>query len=487
VSDQPGPVLPPGRVAPSPPVNVPSFGSGYRDPRSAAGAEAYDASPGHPEGQTWPAPSRGARPRLRRPTQGRIVAGVAAGLAEHLGIPVRAIRIAFVVATIATSGAGLVAYVLLWALTPQETTEPAVPKRPGRVARDAAATPPAPGGPSYSRERLRAIGVGLVLVVAAGAVLLSRGGVDVHAEIWVPLLVLLVGAAIALRQLDITERARWLAPGGGSPRMGLLRLAGGIVLAVVGILLFVARGIRASDLVPVVVAALAVLLGVGLVLAPWGLRLWRDLERERALRVREVERAEIAAHLHDSVLQTLALIQRKPGDANEVARLARAQERELRDWLYAGSPAGAESLQAAVRDVVAEIEDGHGVPVDLVLVGDRPTDQPSRALVQALREALLNAVRHGQAPVSAYVESSADGVSAFVRDRGEGFDPEEVPTDRLGVRESIIGRMTRHGGHAQVRRVAAGGTEVRLELPAETPVVPTDSAGSVAAGEARGE
>jgi signal transduction histidine kinase len=293
--------------------------------------------------------------------------------------------------------------------------------------------------------------------------------------------------------------------------MGLLRLAGGIVLAVVGILLFVARGTRASDLVPIVVAALAVLLGVGLVLAPWGLRLWRDLERERALRVREVERAEIAAHLHDSVLQTLALIQRKPGDANEVARLARAQERELRDWLYAGTPAGAESLQAAVRDVVAEVEDGHGVPVDLVVVGDRPTDQASRALVQAMREALLNAVRHGKAPVSAYVESSAEGVSAFVRDRGDGFDPEEVPTDRLGVRESIIGRMARHGGRAEVRRVAAGGTEVRLELPAETPaevpaeppadfpgqapgetaaetpVVPTDSADSVAAGESRGE
>jgi signal transduction histidine kinase len=311
-------------------------------------------------------------------------------------------------------------------------------------------------------------------VVAAGAVLLARGGVNVHAEIWVPLLVLLVGATIALRQLDISERARWLAPGGGSPRMGLLRLGGGVALAVVGILLFFARGTRASDLLPIAVASLAVLLGVGLVLAPWGVRLWRDLEQERSLRVRESERAEIAAHLHDSVLQTLALIQRKPGDANEVARLARAQERELRDWLYAGTQTPSESLQAAVRDVVAEVEDGHGVPIDLVVVGDRPTDPASRALVQALREALLNAVRHGRAPVSAYVESSADGVSAFVRDRGDGFDVDDVPSDRLGVRESIIGRMARHGGRAEVRRVEAGGTEVRLELPAETPAVPTE-------------
>ena len=446
-----------------------------------------DPTRGNLDGQPWSSGGAPTRPRLRRPTEGRMVAGVAAGLAEHLGIPVRAVRIAFVVATVATSGAGLVAYVLLWALTPQEAADPVAPKRPGRVARDPVVAQPEPTGPTYNRERLQAIGVGLLLVVTAGAVLLSRGGVDVHAEIWVPLLVLLVGAAIALRQLDLTERARWLAPGGGSTRMGLLRLGGGIVLAVVGILLLVVRRTRASDLVPIGVAALAVLLGVGLVLAPWGLRLWRDLERERALRAREVERAEIAAHLHDSVLQTLALIQRKPGDANEVARLARAQERELRDWLYAGSPAGPESLQAAVRDVVAEVEDGQGVPVDLVVVGDRPTDLASRALVQALREALLNAVRHGQPPVSAYVESSADGVSAFVRDRGEGFDVDEVPSDRLGVRESIIGRMARHGGHAEVRRVEAGGTEVRLELPAETPVVPTDSADSVAAGETRGE
>jgi len=432
-----------------------------------------------------------ARPRLRRPTQGRLLAGVAAGLAEHLGLPVRPLRIAFVVASVATGGAGIVAYVLLWALTPQEASDPMAPKRPGRVRTEssagAAARSSVGASLTLTRERLQAIIGGTVLVFAGAGVLLARAGVDLHAEIWLPLLVLLIGAAIALRQLDISERARWLAPAGGSQGMGLLRLGGGMVLAVVGILLLVARGTRASDLVPIVVASLAVLVGVGLVLAPWGLRLWRDLERERALRAREVERAEIAAHLHDSVLQTLALIQRKPGDAAEVAKLARAQERELRDWLYAGTPAGTESLQAAVRDVVAEVEDGHGVPVDLVVVGDRPVDESTRALVQALREALLNAVRHGKAPVSAYVESSPEGVSAFVRDRGEGFDPDTVPTDRLGVRESIVGRMRRHGGRAEVRRVEAGGTEVRLELPAETPGVPMDPAESHVAAETRDE
>ncbi len=398
-------------------------------------------------------------------------------------------RIAFVVATVATSGAGLLAYVLLWALTPQETADPAAPRRPGRVVRDPSVSPSTSPGPAagLSRERAGALIAGLGLVVAGVALLLSRAGLDLHAEIWVPLLVLLVGANLALRQLDISERARWLAPAGGSQRIGLLRLGGGVVLAVVGILLLVARGTRASDFLPIAVASLAVLLGVALVLAPWGVRLWRDLERERALRAREVERAEIAAHLHDSVLQTLALIQRKPGDAAEVAKLARAQERELRDWLYAGSTAGAESLQLAVREVVAEVEDGFGVPVDLVIVGDRPADEGSRALVQALREALLNAVRHGRPPVSAYVESSPEGISAFVRDRGDGFDPAAVPTDRLGVRESIVGRMQRHGGHADVRRVEAGGTEVRLELPAETRGVPTESADQPVPTDSRGE
>jgi signal transduction histidine kinase/phage shock protein PspC (stress-responsive transcriptional regulator) len=469
VPDSTGPVLPPGRVAPPPPVEPPVFGSGYRPSGSTASFGGAST------------PTAPARPSLRRPTQGRVLAGVAAGLAEHLELPVRAIRIAFVVASIATGGAGVVAYILLWALTPQETADPAAPKRPGRVRSEPAAYAGAvdtrtPRAGSVSRERIQSLIGGSVLLLAGLVLLLTRAGLNLHAEIWVPLLVLLVGAAIALRQLDISERARWLAPVGGSQRIGLLRLAAGVVLAVVGILLLVARGTRASDFVPIVVASLAVLLGVALVLAPWGLRLWRDLERERALRVREVERAEIAAHLHDSVLQTLALIQRKPGDAAEVARLARAQERELRDWLYAGTPAGAETLQVAVREVVAEVEDAHGVPVDLVVVGDRPVDEAARALVQALREALLNAVRHGRAPVSAYVESSSDGVSAFVRDRGDGFRPEDVPTDRLGVRESIIGRMHRHGGRAEVRRVEAGGTEVRLDLPAESAGVPTESA-----------
>ena len=177
------------------------------------------------------------------------------------------------------------------------------------------------------------------------------------------------------------------------------------------------------------------------------------------------ERADIAAHLHDSVLQTLALIQRRSHDPSAVALLARAQERDLRQWLYGPPTQGPEMLAAALTAVASEVEDMHGQPVELVVAGDRPLEPHGRALAEALREALRNAVRHGRPPVSAYVEIGPDGVEAFVRDRGDGFDLAEVPPDRLGVRHSIIERMERHGGSARLRRLEEG-TEVSLMLPA---------------------
>jgi signal transduction histidine kinase len=196
-------------------------------------------------------------------------------------------------------------------------------------------------------------------------------------------------------------------------------------------------------------------------------RLWRDLDTERAARIREAERADIAAHLHDSVLQTLALIQRHGSDPAAVARLARAQERDLRDWLYGPRPADGASLAGEVRAAAADVEDRHGVAVDVVLVGDRPGDDRVSALVAALREAMVNAARHAGSPVQVYVECGPGGVEAFVRDRGTGFSLAAVPDDRLGIRESIIGRMERHGGSATVRSTPGEGTEVRLELPGE--------------------
>ncbi|GMA38520.1 sensor histidine kinase [Mobilicoccus caccae] len=197
------------------------------------------------------------------------------------------------------------------------------------------------------------------------------------------------------------------------------------------------------------------------------MRFWQRYQIEQTTRIRETERADIAAHLHDSVLQTLALIQRTD-DPTRITQLARAQERELRSWLYGAPTQSVDTLAAAAAAVTHEIEDLHGVPVDLVLTGDRPLDEAGQALVAAMREALANAVRHGSPPVSAYIEVGPRLVEAFIRDHGPGFDLDAVPEDRLGVRESLFGRMERHGGSARIRCLEVG-TEVSLSLPVRDP------------------
>src|SRR6185312_4681605 len=186
-----------------------------------------------------------------------------------------------------------------------------------------------------------------------------------------------------------------------------------------------------------VVAALAVLAGVGLVLAPWALKFWREFQNERAGRIRETERAEIAAHLHDSVLQTLALIQKSANSPADVTRLARAQERELREWIYQDNEHDAGALVERVKAVCAEAEDLYGQAVEVVAVGDAELSDRGSALVQAVREAVMNGVRHGGTTVSVYVEAGPKGVDVFIKDRGPGFDVDAVPADRLGVRESV--------------------------------------------------
>ena len=411
-------------------------------------------------------------PRLRRPVQGRVIGGVCAGLADHLSLRVRHVRLAFVVAT-CLGGAGIVAYLFLWALTPQTLDVPA-PQPVGPVGRAGAV--PEPGGRAVSGETLRNLAVGAGLVVLGAALYAQQAGLNLRLGVLVPVLAVAVGAVLAWSQLDGAERDRWLARSGASRREGMVRLGLGIALATVGVVVLATQGRGLAGLWDVGVAAVAVLAGAGLIAAPWVVRLWNTLREEQAERIRETERADIAAHLHDSVLQTLALIQRTPDDPAEVARLARAQERELRAWLYAGPRGSRETLAAAVTEVAHEVEDLHGVPIELVVTGDRPLDQPGTALVRALREALLNAVRHAAPPVSAYVEVGPEAVEAFVRDHGAGFDVEAVPRDRLGVRESIIGRMRRHGGSARLRRLDDG-TEVSLRLPVTGPAAAEPAAG----------
>ena len=394
------------------------------------------------------APTRPPRPPLVRPTSSAWTPGVCRAIATHLGVSVRSVR--WVTVLLSIVGAGIPAYVFVWALTP---------------AGNGVEGEEVPGASSPSRQSVwAAVVVGGVLLVALGA----AAGTGVLAgtpgsQILLPLLIITAGAIVAWSNLDETQRSSWLGASGGT-RLVWLRVGLGLGVAVVGILVLVTRGDSIGAVWDALLAALGVLAGVLLIAAPWMVRLWSDFRREQVASARATERADIAAHLHDSVLQTLALIQRQSDDPTAVTRLARAQERELRTWLYAGPTGDQSTLAAAVTAVAHEVEDLHGIPVELVVTGDRELEPHGNALVRALREALLNAVRHGAPPVSAYVEIGPTGVEAFVRDRGVGFDLDEVAEDRLGVRASILGRMERHGGSARVRRMDDG-TEVELRLP----------------------
>jgi signal transduction histidine kinase len=218
----------------------------------------------------------------------------------------------------------------------------------------------------------------------------------------------------------------------------------------------------------VILALIAAVVVLAVIFAPWVVRLLRSLTEERSERIRSQERAEVAAHLHDSVLQTLALVQRSD-DPQQVVALARRQERELRAWL-AGRPAPGQAarLAPALEAAAADVEDHHGVPVEVVVVGDRELDPAVEAVVAAAREAMTNAAKFGNSStVDVYAECTPQTLQVFVRDRGPGFDPAAVPGDRRGVRESIIGRMERHGGRARITSPPNGGTEVELVLEGE--------------------
>ncbi|HEY8719498.1 PspC domain-containing protein [Pengzhenrongella sp.] len=408
-------------------------------------------------------PSPPARLPLRRPVHGRRIAGVCAGIAAHLGVRVGLVRLVMMAGSFAY-GAGLALYVFLWVTVP--TGDPA-----------AAAGEERPAAMSRLAPRLRAegrpvpvtdIGIGLILLIGAGLLIAIRRGAHIEISWVVPTLILLSGTAMAWSQLDRVQRERWLSRAGGRTPVSVLRLVGGMVLVAVGVLLLVAQEAPVTDLLRSAVASLAVLVGAVIVLAPWWLRLVRELGDERAARAREAERADIAAHLHDSVLQTLALIRARADQPAEVARMARAQERELREWLYDDRTDPGTSLAAALRAVVGEVEDGRAVAVEAVVVGDRVPDADTEALLQATREALVNAVVHGRPPVSLYLEVAPDGVEVFVRDRGDGFDLDAVPMDRFGVRESIMGRVRRRGGTATVTSRPDRGTEVHLRIPVRT-------------------
>ncbi|AJT41763.1 ATP-binding protein [Psychromicrobium lacuslunae] len=398
------------------------------------------------------------RPPLSRSTD-RVIAGVCAGLAKHLGWSVSTVRLVMALSTM-FFGAGLLLYFWLWALVPDAGAAGSAIK-PNQLLENAEQL--------WRRRGVKEVIIGVLLLLAAVLVLVQSLGVNLQLGVVGPFLVIVAGAVLVWLQLDASRRAALLnsvLPERDKQRspLGVFRLVAGLLLVALGVIVLVAGGGGWDRVIPAVIAAFAVLAGVGLVLTPWALRLWRDLQEERAARVRETERAEIAAHLHDSVLQTLALIQRKASSEQDVVTLARAQERELRDWIYQDSSRNPTNLAARLKAIAAELEETHGVAVEVIAVGDALMGNGVEALAQAAREAILNSVRHAGTTVSVYLEATAELAEVFIRDRGSGFELEEIPDDRLGVRESIIGRMQRHGGNAKILS-SVEGTEVQLSLP----------------------
>jgi signal transduction histidine kinase/phage shock protein PspC (stress-responsive transcriptional regulator) len=397
--------------------------------------------------QAQPALDEAAPPRLYRSSDGRLLAGVARGLADHLRVDVLYVRLAFVLLA-AAGGAGIAAYGLFWVFAPQNPVETDQPR---------------------DRERDLTMLLALASLTVGGLLLMSALGIGLHPGVAVPLVAVGIGVVILWQQADDDARQRWRQATGTHRFSGAARAAGGIALVVVGAGAILVGPADLDGTSGGLVAALVVAAGIALVSGPWWMRMARDLTAERSARIREQERAEVAAHVHDSVLHTLTLIQRNVDDPREVARLARSQERELRGWLYRPSRDAGETMSSALERVAAEVEDAHGVTVEVVVVGNCPLDDRLAAVRDAAREALVNAAKYApDSAISVYAEVEPDQVTVFVRDRGPGFDVDGVPGDRLGLRQSVVGRMGRHGGTAVVRSVVGDGTEIHLEMPRDT-------------------
>ncbi|WP_210386959.1 ATP-binding protein [Corynebacterium sp. HMSC078A10] len=374
-----------------------------------------------------PAENAAPYPVMSRPQSGRVVAGVAAGLAQNLGVSALSARIALTALTL-LGGVGAMAYAGLWIFTP---------------ALDDA--------PSTRRSPLSLV---LVFLALAGSAVGVLGVSGASLSVAVPLAVVAVGAVLA-----------WLAYDRGlNTPVGLVAVAAGAVLVIGGVV--VAAVTWESGSGSAILATALTLVGFGALVVPLVLKLWRSLSQEQAAKAVSEERAEIAARLHDSVLQTLALIQKRAGDSREVTRLARAQERELRAWLFDAPSAAPTTCFGALEAACGEVEDLFDMRVSAVTVGeDAELTESAKLLIQAAREAMVNAGKHaGVDAVDVYAELLAGELSIFVRDRGVGFDVDAIPADRHGIRDSIRARVEGSGGRVRISSTPGEGTEVELAV-----------------------
>jgi signal transduction histidine kinase len=390
--------------------------------------------------------------------------GVATGLARWLAVDLVLMRVAFVLLA-AAAGLGLVVYLAMWALLAVE------PER----TRAADFSPARPRADLASFAALGAIGLGANTLAA-------RLGLSLPTELLWPLLATAAGVALVWprfgdtltrdrdsRLLDDGPRAlgRSALDMFGSSRSSLIRVAVGAVLVLIGVSAFSLGDPSVSALRSTLLALVIVGIGGALIIGPWIVRLSADLSTERSARVRSEAQEEFAAHLHDSVLQTLAIIQRRADDPRQVVSLARRQERELRAWLYEGTDtaAPADRLAIALETAAEDVEAMHHVAISVVCVGDAGVDDRVAALVAAAKEAMVNAAKHsGDTKIDVFAEVSESEIEVFVRDRGNGFDIDMVASDRKGIANSITARIGRAGGSSRIRTAVGQGTEVELRI-----------------------
>ncbi|WP_341978197.1 PspC domain-containing protein [Microbacterium sp. LWO13-1.2] len=374
------------------------------------------------------------RPPLARDRE-CLVAGVSTGLSRHLGAPLWAVRALFVALTLC-GGAGILLYAWCWVFMPWQPGESA-PTRRAPVA--------------WLLLVPASIGTLLVSIRwAAGDSWGNDAPVSSSSLALAGAVVFATAASLWATLIDRTDTAR------GPRHTAVIRIAA-VALLVLVFLIVLGRPVGGTAF-----ALMLPLAGLMAVASSTFIHRWRELAGERVRRIREEQRSEMAAHLHDSVLQTLALIQNRAGASSEAARLARAQERELRAWLYDGDAPADSDLPTDLRDYAGGLELDYPVRIDVVSAG-LSAERASGELAAAAREAMLNAARHTGGEISVYIEGNDTGVDVFIRDRGRGFALAAVPSDRLGVRESIIGRMRRAGGTGTVRS-DENGTEVHLHI-----------------------
>ncbi len=409
-----------------------------------------------------PSPLIGVPQRpMTRSTAGALLGGVCAGLAVRLGVRERTVRVFFVV-TCLLYGLGTLLYAAAWMFVTRWGEDVSIARRLTRSRRE-------------SNLVLVGLLVSLLMLLSLGA--FARHGAGV--VVW-PVLLSAVALIAIWAGSSRDEKARLEELAGAIPVLGAasahgwralaLRVVPGVIFVILGLRLLSRIGGVVGAAVPAILGGSVLTLGVAILLAPWWLDNVRALSRERRDRIHAEERTKIAAHVHDSVLQTLTLIEKSANNPSDVVRLARSQERELRQWLFAPEHAGTRedangSFAQQLRHIESDVENDYGVTVELVIVGDCPGDRMVAALSAATREAAINAAKWAKVSrISIFGEVESTSLSVYIRDTGIGFDPSRVANDRQGINQSIVGRIRSFGGDAQIRSQPGAGTEVHLTL-----------------------